>query len=223
MLRLALAVLLSCVYAFAQGTTSRVVGLVQDSTGAVVPNAKVKLTNEGTNVSFQTTTSAAGTYQFEAVQIGVYSVEVEAAGFKKFLTKGNQLTIGNPMTVNATLVVGQVAEVMEVSGSAEVVQTQQSSNIGPLINQRTMLEMPIVATRRRDPTSILAVLPGMNNGGNTGGGGHMNGARDRAWNFTLDGIDMNEVSAGGGIGNNPIRVNPDSVAEMKIISSNPSA
>ncbi len=223
MLRIALAVLLSCVYAFAQGTTSRVVGLVQDSTGAVVPNAKVKLTNEGTNVSFQTATSSAGTYQFEAVQIGVYSVEVEAAGFKKFLTKGNQLTIGNPMAVNATLAVGQVAEVMEVSGSAEVVQTQQSSNLGPLINQRTMLEMPIVATRRRDPTSILAVLPGMNNGGNTGGGGHMNGARDRAWNFTLDGIDMNEVSAGGGIGNNPIRVNPDSVAEMKIVSSNPSA
>lgn len=51
----------------------------------------------------------------------------------------------------------------------------------------------------------------------------MNGARDRAWNFTLDGIDMNEVSAGGGIGNNPIRVNPESVEEMKIITSNPSA
>jgi hypothetical protein len=51
----------------------------------------------------------------------------------------------------------------------------------------------------------------------------MNGSRDRSWNFTLDGIDINEVSAGGGVGNNPIRVNPDSVAEMKIVTSNASA
>ncbi len=51
----------------------------------------------------------------------------------------------------------------------------------------------------------------------------MNGARDRAWNFTLDGIDINETTAGGGVGNNPIRVNPDSVAEMKVVTSNATA
>jgi hypothetical protein len=211
------------VLAWGQGTTSRVVGTVTDASGAVIPNAQVRLTNQNTGVSFNTVTSDAGTYQFEAIQIGVYTVEVEAQGFKKFVSTNNQLTIGQAMTVNAALQVGQVVDKVEVVASAEVVQTSQSSNIGPLINQKTMTDMPIVATRRRDPTSILAVVPGMNNGANTGGGGHMNGARDRAWNFTLDGVDMNEVSAGGGIGNNPIRVNPESVAEMRIITSNASA
>jgi hypothetical protein len=211
-------------FLFGQGTTSRVVGTVTDPSGAAIAAAKVKLTNEATGVSFDTTSSEVGTYQFEAIQSGAYTVEVEAAGFKKFLSRGNQLAVGTPMTVNASLQVGALAESVEVSASAELVQTSQSGNIGPLVNERTMKEMPIIATRRRDPTSILAVIPGMNNGVNsTGGGGHMNGARDRAWNFTLDGIDMNEVSAGGGIGNNPIRVNPDSVAEMKIITSNASA
>lgn len=208
---------------FAQGTTSRVVGLITDPSGAAVSGAKVKLTNEGTGVVFDTTASASGNYQFEAVQIGLYRVEIEAPGFKKFVARENQLTVGAPMTVNASLQLGTVTDAVEVSGAADQVQTSQSGNIGPLVNERTMKEMPIVATRRRDPTSILTYVPGMNSGSNTGSGGHMNGARDRSWNFTLDGVDMNETSAGGGVGNNPIRVNPDSVAEMKIVTSNASA
>jgi hypothetical protein len=221
----ALSIFLLCsTLSHGQGTTSRVTGSVTDPTGSAVGNAKVKLTNEATGVSFETVTGDAGTYQFEAIRIGLYTIEVEAPGFRRFVTRGNQLTVGQPMTVNVSLQLGQLVESVEVSATAELVQTSTSGNIGPVINERTMREMPIVATRRRDPTSILAVIPGMNNGtSGTGGGGHMNGSRDRAWNFTLDGVDMNEVSAGGGIGNNPIRVNPDSVAEMKIITSNASA
>ena len=208
--------------AFAQGTTSRVVGTVQDPTGSAVAGAKVRLTNEATGLAFEGQTSEAGNYQFESVQIGLYTLEVESAGFKKFVARNNQLTVGSPTTVNVSMQLGALADAVEVTSAAELVQTSQSGNIGPVINERTMKEMPIVATRRRDPTSILNVIPGMSSGPN-GSGGHMNGARDRAWNFTLDGVDMNEVSAGGGIGNNPIRVNPDSVAEMKIVTSNASA
>ena len=207
---------------FAQGTTSRVVGTVQDPTGSAVAGAKVRLINESTGLTFETQTAEAGNYQFESVQIGLYTLEVESAGFKKFVTRNNQLTVGTPMTIKVSMVLGALADSVEVSSAAELVQTSQSGNLGPVINERTMKEMPIVATRRRDPTSILNVVPGMSSGPN-GSGGHMNGARDRAWNFTLDGVDMNEVSAGGGIGNNPIRVNPDSVAEMKIVTSNASA
>ncbi|MBM3723922.1 MAG: carboxypeptidase regulatory-like domain-containing protein [Acidobacteria bacterium] len=209
--------------AFSQGTTSRVVGTVADPSGAVIGGARVTLTSEQTGAVFQTETGAAGAWQVEAVQAGTYTVAVESAGFKKFVTKGNQVSVGAPATVNVVLEVGSVTDQIQVEAVAEQVQLSQSGNVGPVISERMMKEMPIVATRRRDPTSILNYVPGMNSGGNTGGGGHMNGARDRAWNFTLDGIDMNEVSAGGGVGNNPIRVNPDSVAEMRIVTSNASA
>lgn len=66
--------------AAAQGTTSRLVGSVKDATGGIIPGATVTLTNEGTNTSFFTVTSAAGTYVFEAVQVGVYTVTVELQG-----------------------------------------------------------------------------------------------------------------------------------------------
>src|SRR5579872_7507034 len=91
---------LSSAAAFAQGTTSRVVGTVGDASGAVVPAATVKLVNEGTHVTFTTKSSTAGTYVFEAVQPGDYELDVEAAGFRKFISKNNVVSIGQPTTVN---------------------------------------------------------------------------------------------------------------------------
>src|SRR5712691_1098717 len=85
--------LCACVAAFAQGTTSRILGTVQDPTGSVVPGATVKLVNEGTRVTFSTTTSAAGTYVFYAVQPASYEIDGEAAGFRRFTSRGNQVTI----------------------------------------------------------------------------------------------------------------------------------
>ena len=101
--------------ALSQGTTSRAIGTIQDSTGAPVAGAKVTLTNEGTNQSFLSETAVNGTYVFEAVQTGLYSVKVEAPGFKALTSKNNQLSIGQPMTVNATLEVGAVSESIEVT------------------------------------------------------------------------------------------------------------
>jgi hypothetical protein len=64
--------------------------------------------------------------------------------------------------------------------------------------------------------------PGSTPGANTGGGSHVNGARDRAFNYTLDGIDINESSAGGSEFS-PIRTNPDSLQELRVITSNATA
>src|SRR5258705_3279294 len=94
---------LAAVGLFAQGTTSRLIGTIHDSTGAAIPGAAVQLTNEGTGVVFQTTTSASGNYVFEALQSGRYTLTVEAQGFKKFASTGNEVTIGQPTTVNVAL------------------------------------------------------------------------------------------------------------------------
>jgi hypothetical protein len=210
------------VSAWAQGSTSRVVGVVSDASGAVVPAAKVTLANEATGVSFKTETTAAGTYVFEAVQVGSYRIEVEAAGFKKFTATGNRLSIGVPLTINVTLQVGAVAETVEVSGAAEIVQTSTSGNFGTLVEQRSVQDLPIVGGRGRNPLDLVNYQPGVVSGANTGGGVHVHGARDRAWNYTLDGIDTNETSAGGS-NFSPLRANPDSLAEFRLITSNATA
>src|SRR5258707_1002101 len=95
--------LISCGTLFAQGTTSRVLGVVQDPSGALVADATVKLTNEGTGVAFTTNSSSAGAYVFEAVQPGSYAVQVEAAGFRRFVSTRNPVTIGPPATINGRL------------------------------------------------------------------------------------------------------------------------
>ncbi|MGH9752798.1 MAG: carboxypeptidase regulatory-like domain-containing protein, partial [Blastocatellia bacterium] len=212
--------------AFAQTAgTSRVTGMVQDQTGAIVPGAKVTLTNEGTNISFTTATTSAGVYVFDGIQLGVYTVTVEREGFKKFVSKGNVLTLGQPLTINVDLTVGQAEEVLEVTASYERVQTSTSGNFGATVDNRTLVELPLgldASSGGRNPLKFVLLQPGVNSGSNTGGGTHVNGARDRAVNYTLDGIDINESSAGGA-DFSPLRTNPDGLQEFRVITSNATA
>ena len=206
----------------AQGTTSRVVGIVSDSEAARIPGATVTLTNEATGLTFTTESNETGSYAFEAVQVGRYALTVELTGFKKFVSTGNPVNIGAPATINAVLQLGALAESVEVRASTQVVQTSSSGNLGTTFDQRTIESLPILGGRGRNPLDLVLTQPGVVSGANTGGGVHVNGARDRAWNFTLDGIDTNESSAGGS-NFSPLRTNPDAIVEFKVLTGNQTA
>jgi hypothetical protein len=120
------------------------------------------------------------------------------------------------------LEVGDVSATVSVTGSAEQVQTSTSGNLGTTVEQRTLESLPIVGLRGRNPLDLLNFQPGVVFGGNTGGAVNVNGSRDRAFNFTLDGIDINESTAGGS-NFTPLRPNPDSVQEFQIVTSNSTA
>lgn len=205
--------------AHAQGTTSRVTGIVTDTSGAAVAGATVTLTNEGTGNSSSAQTGEGGSYTFDLIQPGKYQITVEKAGFKRVVSKGNAATINVPATVNVALEAGDVSATVTVSGTAEQVQTSTSGNIGSTVEQRTLESLPIVGLRGRNPLDLLNFQPGVVFGGNTGGAVNVNGSRDRAFNFTLDGIDINE-STSGGSNFTPLRPNPDSVQEFQIVTSN---
>lgn len=209
----------SAAISFAQGTTSRVTGTITDSSGAAVSGATVTLINEGTKVSLTAVTSDSGAYVFDLVQPGIYTVTIEKEGFKKFVTPNNSVLVNQPATVNVALEVGGVSEVVTVEGAVEQVQTSTSGNVGSTITQREVESLPIVAARGRNPLDLLNYQPGIVNGANTGGGVHVHGSRDRSFNFTLDGIDINESSAGGS-NFTPLRPNPDSIQEFQVVTSN---
>ena len=217
---------LTCLMVFAQ-TTSRVTGVVKDSSGAAVNNAQVGLTDEATGVSFTANTTNAGTYVFDGVKPGTYTVKVSGAGFKTVSYKGNVVSIGQPTELNATLSVGGINEMVEVHDAAELVETATSGNIGNLVDNAALNSLPIVTTRGRNTLALVELEPGVvdsggfNQGGpNVAGGGvHVNGSRDRAWNYTLDGIDINETSAGGS-NFSPLRTNPDMLSEFRVVTSN---
>lgn len=202
-----------------QGTTSRVTGTVLDQSGAAVPKAAVTLTNEGTQTSLTTETTDAGVYSFESIQVGQYTVTAEKSGFKRFVSTNNTVNINQPATVNVTFEVGGLDESVRVEGTAELVQTSSSGNFGNTVEQRTLVQLPIVGSRGRNPLNFILFQPGVTPDANTGGGVHVHGARDRAFNFTLDGIDINETSAGGS-NFTPIRTNPDSLTEFQVVTGN---
>jgi len=218
---LAFLLLSVCCFAVAngQGTASRVTGTVVDEKGSVVPGALVTLINEATQVSLTTSTGNGGTYVFDSVQAGKYTVSVEKQGFKKAVSVGNTANVNQPVTVDFTLEVGALAETVQILSSAEAVQTSSSGNFGNTVETRTLLTLPIVGNRGRNPLEFINFQPGVVTGSNTGGGIHVHGSRDRAFNFTLDGIDINETSAGGS-NFTPIRTNPDSLNEFQVVTGN---
>ena len=202
-----------------QTATGRIVGTVQDENGAVIPNAAITARNEATGVNYKTTAGETGNYSFEALLSGTYSLTAEAASFKKYTTTSNVLTANDTVTIKLILSAGNVNEVVQVEGTYERVQTNQSGNLGNLVNQKTLTSLPL---NGRNPLALVLLQPGVVDGANTGGGTHIFGARDRAINTTLDGIDANETSASTAT-STPIRTNPDSLQEYRVVTSNPDA
>ena len=224
------ALLLWCAGAYGQAT-SRVTGTVQDASGALAPGAVVTLTNEATNVSVSTKTTSAGAYVFDGIVPGTYTITVVATGFSTLVTRGNVLTIAQPMVVNATVKLGQATEKIEVSAEAVAVQTETAGDLGALVDKRALETLPVVGARGRSPIDLVEVsIPGVVDGGPLnstganieGGGVSVNGSRDRAWNYTLDGIDINETSAPGS-NFAPLRTNPDSIEGFRVITGSASA
>ena len=213
--------LLVSVAGLAQGTTSRIAGVVTDSSGALVPGADVTAIQEGTHATYTMKSGSKGDYGFDSLQIGKYTIRVTAPSFKTFVSTGNVLSIGLPTTVNAVLGAGSADQTVEVQGGYNLVQTESSGNFGGIIDNVTLTQLPIVGTRGRNPLGLVLLIPGVvANGGNAAGGGvSVNGSRDRAWNYMLDGVDINESSSGGS-NSSPVHLNPDMLSEFRVITSN---
>lgn len=111
----------------AQVDTGSILGTIKDQTGAVIPGAKVTLTNQGTRLAVATVSSGDGSYAFNPVKIGAYTVAVESAGFQKSSHAGITVSVQQSVVVDFTLVPGKVTETIEVTGAPPVLQTQ---NVG---------------------------------------------------------------------------------------------
>lgn len=128
----------------ASGQESRgsISGTVTDPQGAVVPAAQVVVTSEGTNAQSRTSTNNTGFFEVPLLNPGAYTVTVEAAGFKKVVRNGLTLTVGTRLAVDITLEVGQVAETVEVTGEAPLLETRSASG-GRIVSNREIEELPV--------------------------------------------------------------------------------
>src|SRR5260370_22529219 len=126
----------------AQSTGGRIRGTITDPSGGAVVGAKVELINEATNVSREAVTNSTGEYLFLEISVGTYSLQIEQAGFKKFLHKGVELHLNDVLNVDAALQVGGSNQVVEVTGEPPLLDTT-STQLGAVVNARSSTELPL--------------------------------------------------------------------------------
>ena len=143
--------------AFAQAGRGGINGIVTDTSGALVPGAKVEAKDVSTGTAFQTVTTGAGFYSFVSLPPSTYNVTVSSRGFATLLHKNVLVTVDQATVVNVTLKAGTTAEVVTVSGIASLVEATNST-VGQLISAETMDRVPLLT---RDEYELVQLSAGV--------------------------------------------------------------
>ncbi|HTM51421.1 MAG TPA: TonB-dependent receptor, partial [Bryobacteraceae bacterium] len=141
---------------WSQALSGTIVGTVTDEGGAVVPKAKVVLTNQGTHFVRTEETNASGQYVAYSIPTGAYSIAVEMQGFGRLVRDGVELTAADTVSIDFRLAVGNVQQTVEVQASAPLLQSQ-TAVVSQLITNQQIEEMPL---NGRTFTSLLLLSPG---------------------------------------------------------------
>ena len=212
------------VTSYAQVTTGTISGTVKDSTGAVVPGAAVTIKNTDTGITRTATTDAEGRYRAPNLSLGNYQVQVEYTGFRTSLRSGIEMTVGREAVVNVTLEIGAVAETVEVTGEAPLVEST-TSTVGSLVDERTIRDLPLNG-RSYDQLALLQAGVTAYGGGTGVGFGYGTGVRfsvagGRSYtnSYLLDGSDINDASNGAPGGAAGTNLGVDAIREFKILTN----
>jgi hypothetical protein len=209
--------------ASAQTTTATLLGVVRDSTGAVVPQARVTARNALTSFVRSSLTDETGAYLITNLPVGSYSLMVEKEGFRRFIQDGITLEVTENARVDAVLTVGEVAESVTVTGEATGVDTR-SSTVGQLVDRTRIQELPLngrnaMALARVVPGVISVSAPTAFTSGRSGPDVTVAGGRDTQNEFRFDGTSHQNLTHNSAL-NFP---SPDALQEFKILTSNYSA
>ncbi|HEV2664299.1 MAG TPA: carboxypeptidase regulatory-like domain-containing protein, partial [Blastocatellia bacterium] len=204
----------------AQVTTVTISGIVNDTAGAVIPNAQVRAINTETNFSRAATTDSSGQYAIQFLPIGPYRIEATAAGFKKYVRSGIVLEVSRNARVDLALEAGAVTETVTVTSDAPLVETNNVT-LGQTTTNAEIVNLPLV---NRDLYSLLELTAGVDSTSNSNIFGSpaqntvVNGAANSGGgsvNYYLD----------GGSNTNGLRntgnslPNPDAVQEFRVITN----
>ncbi len=208
----------------AQYTTQQISGFVRDSTSSVVVNARITARHVETGFVRNSNSNESGYYVISNIPIGEYEIAAEAQGFKRFQKSGVVVTVNSKPTVDIALEVGQVTESVTVAADAAMVESS-TGEVGRLVTgeQATKLQL-----NGRNFAQLLALIPGVSTSNRSsfdlfgGFGSNMsaqsiNGSRNYTFSWNIDGADNKD---NGGGGNNFVNINPDAIAEFKVLTTN---
>jgi hypothetical protein len=210
-------------YGWSQEVTASITGTISDQSGAAVLGATVTATSQERGQNYSAVTNESGLYRIAQLPVGSYSLKVEKAGFSLASHPPFVLTLNQVARVDVAMKVGQASETVEVTGAAPLMETE-TTQVDTVMNANTNDNLPLAS---RNYVQLTLLAPGavstdpssFNNGNNTGGyGGRplINGNREQANNFLLDGMDNNQVSDNL-LGYTPA---PDAIEEFNLITNN---
>jgi hypothetical protein len=215
----------------AQLDSGSVTGTVSDPTHAVIPGAKITLKNNGTGVIAATSSTATGTYAFEGVNPGSYTLQGEAPGFKTYVANGLEVHVQKSLTVDVLMVVGGAAQQVTVTEAAPLLQAEDAA-IGQTIDAHAVNSLPL---NGRDWVSLAQLSAGVSTAP-PGQPTSTAGTTDSAYfsvdgvslwqnDIRLDGINNNiEFYGGASVGTNAtITPPPDAIQEFKLQNGDYSA
>ena len=212
--------------AFGQVDEGSITGTVLDPSGAVVPNAEVKLLNIDQGITVVTKTNATGNYTFSPVRIGHYTVTVTARGFATTTQKNLTVNVAQVLQVNVTVKPGGATETVEVNTAPPVLQTQEAS-VGQVIGSAEVNDLPL---NGRNFTFLAQLGAGMQTpqadtrGNAQNGAFSANGLRPSQNNYLIDGIDNNSNNVDFLNGTNYVILPPvDAIQEFKVQTADFSA
>jgi hypothetical protein len=194
----------------AQLTRGAVSGTVRDQTGAVIPDAQVKVINPQTNVTRETMTNHEGFYRAGALEPGIYTVTVEKAGFSKIENRAVTVQQNQETPVDFDLQAGNVTGTVDVTAEQEAITLNKTNpTIGLTATARQVVDLPLGGAR--DVNNLALLSPNVFSApGSTGISA--NGQRARNNNFTIDGSDNNDLS----VTISTVDVVPEGVGEFQI-------
>ena len=159
--------------------TGSIAGMVKDPTGAVISSAKLTLVNIATNAKVEATSDGNGAFQFLQLVPAVYSLTVEATGFKKSVMPGVVVEVDQITHLDAKLEIGSVNDVIEVAGGAIPLLEEDRSTVSNVVESQVISNMPLNARQYLDLALLTpGVLP--SSAGTQGGGFNVSGARSQA-------------------------------------------
>ncbi len=198
-------------------------GQITDPSGAAIPAAKISITNAETGVTLETQSNEVGKYLLPAVDPGVYTLAVEADGFKRYVRKGLQPRIGQTLELNIVLELGQLAEQITVTGETPLLDTS-NADVTQVVEQRYLDKLYIPG---RNPINLLTLAPGVvrqsgkdrsfsSSGQNwdlsINGGGSSGGSNE----VVVDGVSVTMPRQRGALATTP---SADTMAEYKVYTT----
>jgi hypothetical protein len=209
--------------AVGQEVTATITGTATDPSGAAIAGAKVTAKSVERGITYTAESNESGLYRISQLPVGSYELKVEKTGFNSLAYPAFVLTLNQVARIDVVLKVGQVTETIEVNTSAPILKTE-ATQVDTIINAATNDNLPLAS---RNYVQLTLLAPGsvstdpdsFNSGNNTGSYGSrplINGNREQANNFLLDGMDNNQVSDNL-LGYTP---SPDAIEEFNLITNN---